>query len=368
MTSLRDLMIRRIRIAGPMTVAAFMTEAMHHPEYGYYARGTPFGRAGDFITAPDVSQMFGELVGLWLAEAWRQSGSPASAVLVDLGPGRGTLMTDLLRSARGMPGFPAAMALHLVEASPALRAMQQERFTGLDAAWHASIETVPEGPLFLIANEFFDALPIHQLQRTSKGWRERMVGEKDGALSWVLGPGTPAVAGLLKDSGASSGASSGTSNEAACGALVELCPAAFGVAAWIAERIARCGGAALLVDYGGEGNGGVGTFQAVRQHRHEDVFAAPGTADLTAHVDFAALRRAIRPHAAMHGPVSQGLFLEKLGIAKRAEILMRRANFRQTREIETALQRLTGAAEMGELFKACAVLPLGAPIPAGFAE
>ncbi len=362
-TPLAKLLARRIRQSGPLTVAAYMAEALGHPEHGYYRSRDPFGAAGDFITAPEISQMFGELVGLWCVEMWQAMGSPPALRLVELGPGRGTLMADALRAARLRPAFAEALTLHLVETSPALRARQAAalRDAGLTRPplWHDSLAEVPAGPMLLIANELFDALPIHQYQRTDAGWRERVVttGEDDEGLRFALAP-----------AGSTFGLVSTAQRQAPIGAIAEVSPVAIGLAAEIARRVSAQGGAALIIDYGPAEGGPGDSLQAVRQHRAADPLAAPGEADLTAHVDFAALARAARElGAAVHGPLAQGIFLSRLGIELRAALLARQASATQARDIAAAVARLLDPAEMGTLFKALAIAAPSLPVPPGFA-
>jgi SAM-dependent MidA family methyltransferase len=351
--------LRRIVVAeGPITVARYMALCLSHPHHGYYATRDPFGLAGDFTTAPEVSQMYGELVGLWSVETWRLMGAPTRLALIELGPGRGTLMQDALRAARVDPAFMAAVEVHLVETSPVLRTMQARALHGatVPLAWHGRLAEVPDGPAIVIANEFFDALPVRQFVATESGWCERLVGlSEDGALAFGLAPEpTP---GLPEDGRP--------------GDVLEWPPAALDGAREIAGRVARHGGAALVVDYGYEGPALSDTLQAVRRHAYADPLAEPGEADLTVHVDFAKLARAASAAgAAVHGPVPQGAFLRALGIEARAAALKRRATPAQGRDIDAALARLTGAGpdRMGELFRVLAIAaPTLPPLP-GFAE
>ena len=350
MSGLKSRIAKLIAADGPISIAQFMTIALHDSHDGYYATRDPFGARGDFITAPEVSQMFGELIGLWLVQCWREQGSPSPARLVELGPGRGTLMADALRAARIVPEFLDAIEIVLVEASPALREIQRERLSGQKIKWidHFDSETLSGRSLFLIANEFFDALPIRQYVMTERGWCERMVTARDGELEFVLAP--VAAAGL--DPG-----------KAEIGAVYETSPASNALAEEIARAIAAQGGAALIVDYGH--NGGFGdTLQAVAKHKYASILDAPGEADLSAHVDFAALAAAARRGGAkVFGPIGQGSFLTALGLKERARRLIL-DNPDETKAIEAAIDRLT--AGMGTLFKAMALLPQGAGKPAGF--
>ena len=359
MTSdLGRLIAQRIALTGPISIADFMAEALGHPRLGYYRRASPLGSEGDFTTAPEISQMFGELLGAWLAERWLAMGRPASVRLVELGPGRGTLMADALRATRGVPGFHAAIDLHLVDTSAPLRAAQRAALAAFSPSWHERLDDVPAGPLLLVANEFFDALPVRQFHRTAAGWRERMVGlGADGALRLALAPGPTPFAAALPD--------------APAGAEAELSEAGRTLAGTIGARITRDGGWALIVDYGYDrsplGQSTTGTsLQAVRSHKGTGILDRPGETDLSAHVDFAALAAASGVPA--FGPVGQGDFLLGLGIEARAHALKQRASAEQARAIDAALARLIAPDQMGTLF---GVLALGddrsAP-PAGFPD
>lgn len=353
------LLARRIRAQGPITLADYMATALTHPEVGYYATRDPFGRGGDFTTAPEISQVFGELLGLWCAERWQALGEPGRVLLVELGPGRGTLLADALRAARVLPAFRAALEPHLVEASPLLRAKQREMLGETPAQWHEALAAVPEdAPLLLLANEFFDALPIRQFQRTAEGWAERLVGlTPDGeALRWGLAPPLPPAALSLPA-------------EAPPGTVAELCPGARALAGEIGRRLARQGGAALLIDYGHARSALGESLQALRDGRPADPLAAPGAADLTAHVDFQALAEAAEAAGARaHGPVEQGAFLRALGIEARAEGLARKATPTQRRALAAAVDRLTAPTQMGSLFKVLALTPPNASVPAGLPD
>jgi NADH dehydrogenase [ubiquinone] 1 alpha subcomplex assembly factor 7 len=355
MTALKERLIRRIDRAGPMTLGEYMAECLLDPRHGYYTRRDPLGRAGDFITAPEVSQMFGELIGLWLAQAWLDGGAPGEVALVELGPGRGTLMADALRAATRVPGFHAAMRLHLVEASPTLREVQAAALAPYAPQFHDGLGTLPDLPLLLVANEFFDALPIRQFQRAEGPlWHERVVGLKDDALALGLSPPAPVAAleGRLADTSP--------------GQIVETCAPAEASAGDIGRRIAERGGAALILDYGDMESLG-DTFQAVAAHRHADPFAAPGEADLTAHVAFGPIARAAAPAKAT--PLAtQGAFLERLGITERARALAARLEGAALEAHVAAHRRLTHPTEMGNLFKVLALVPDAAGLPPGFAD
>jgi len=351
-TELGRLIARRIALTGPISIADFMAEALGHPRLGYYRRALPVGAAGDFTTAPEISQMFGELIGVWLAERWLAMARPSPVNLVELGPGRGSLMADALRATRGVPGFHAALQLQLVETNAPLRAQQERALAGFKPVWHERFDDVPAGPLLLVANEFFDALPVRQFEKTRDGWRERMVGlAADGeTLVLALSPGVTPYADFL--------------GPAADGAQAEFSEAGRALATAIGVRVRRDGGWALIVDYGYEIGTGA-SLQAVRGHRGAAILERPGETDLSAHVDFAALAAAA--DAPAFGPVSQADFLRRLGLVQRAEMLKARATEDQRAAIDAALARLIGADQMGTLFRVLAIGD-GRSIPAGFSE
>ena len=357
-SELGRLIAHRIALTGPISIADFMAEALGHPRLGYY-RSTPFlgagplGAAGDFTTAPEISQMFGELLGAWLAERWLAMGRPSPVRIVELGPGRGTLMADALRATRGVPGFHAALDLHLVDTSAPLRAAQQAALATFMPTWHERLDDVPAGPLLLVANEFFDALPVRQFHKTAEGWRERMVGlGPDGALRLALAPGPTPFAAALPD--------------APAGAEAEFSEAGRALAGTIGARLRRDGGWALIVDYGYDSSTLGTSLQAVRGHRGTDVLDRPGETDLSAHVDFAALAAAAGVPA--FGPVGQGRFLRRLGIEERARALKRQASAEQARAIDAALARLIAPDQMGTLFRVLALGDDRSAAPAGFSD
>lgn len=349
MTPLARLLVERIRETGPITVADYMAECLLHPVHGYYATRDPFGTKGDFTTAPEISQMFGELIGLALAQAWLDRGSPAPFALAELGPGRGTLMADVLRATKGVPGFHAAAQVVLVEASPVLRKIQAATLAEYAPTWVGRVEDLPQAPLFLIANEFLDALPIRQFQHGPQGWQERLVGLRDDALTFGLSAPLPQV----PDTPAFRNAPDGT--------LVEDNLPARLAAAEVATRIARHGGLAYWIDYGGWRSRG-DTLQALRAHAPDDPLAHPGEADLTAHVDFEPLA-ALAPAFAYD---TQGAVLARLGIDARAERLARNLTGTALESHRAAHRRLTHPEEMGSLFKVLAVTSADAPPPPGF--
>lgn len=349
MTALKAELLRQIRATGPMTVAEYMAICLTHPRHGYYTTRDALGR--DFITSPEISQMFGELLGLSLAAHWQESGSPSDILLAEAGPGRGTLMADALRAADRVPGFLPARQIHLVEVSEHLRSLQAKALAGHAPIWHATLETLPDRPLFFLANEFFDALPIRQFLRDGGGWRERVIGADGDAL--VFGLTDPAPLDALTHR------LSNTTD----GDLVELRPSLAPAVTEVAARIAAHGGAAIVVDYG-EDHALGDTFQAVSEGKRTDPLDAPGTADLTAHVDFCAVAQAARAAGAeTTAATPQGIVLERLGITERARALAARGD---ADAVAAAHRRLTHPAEMGHLFRAIAIHPENAPPPPGF--
>jgi len=361
MSELARLIARMIAETGPLPLPQYMALALGHPRFGYYMTRDPLGARGDFITSPEISQMFGELVGLWIAQSWLEQGSPNRIALAELGPGRGTLMQDALRALKNLPGFLDAAEIHFVETSPALRKAQESRVPA--AKWHDSIDSMPRLPLFLIANEFFDALPVAQFEKTARGWCERHVTLAHGATIEapcfvpILSPqplNLPDMPHL---------------SAAPIGSVAESTPAALAIAEILGERIAKDGGATLIVDYGHAQSGFGDTFQAMRAHGFANPYENPGEADLTAHVDFAALADAARKGGAeVHGPVEQGHFLRGLGIEARAARLQLNASKEMGETIAGQLERLTSGNGMGTLFKVLALTPPGASKPAGFEE
>ena len=336
MTVLADIINKQIRATGPITLAEYMSLCLGHPDHGYYRNRDPLGEMGDFTTAPEISQMFGELVGLWLATQW-QGGA---MLLVEMGPGRGTMMADILRATAKVPGFHAAVRICLIETSPVLKARQKEVLAEYDIEWFESLSDLPEGPTLLIANEFFDALPIRQFFRSASGWQERMIGLANDCLCFGLGPIVDLDAPDLPE-----------------GSIWESSSASQAILADIGLRISENGGAALIIDYGAwEGSGD--TFQAIEKHEYSDPFEHPGHADLTAHVHFQTLANASGLHAEF---TTQGAFLKQLGIEARADILSRSS---QSEKVAADLKRLTDAGEMGDLFKVLALVPQGTgPLP-----
>ena len=335
---------RLIAEEGPISVARYMAEANAY----YYATRDPLGAAGDFITAPEISQMFGELVGAWLTDLWQRAGSPDVCHYVELGPGRGTLAADALRAARSAGLLPQ---VHLVETSPALRMRQAELLPR--ARWHESLDSLPDtGPMLMVANEFFDALPIRQFVAGTAGWCERLVTFQDGQFKPVIGPPI---------------ADSPTSERAPVGTIIESSAVAVATVRDVAERLIRQGGMLLIIDYGYARGASGDTFQAVRSHAFADPWIDPGECDLTAHVDFEALAHTAQETGMqVNGPVEQGTWLRAIGIDLRAETLARAAPD-GAEEVKAARDRLVERDQMGSLFKVMALTAPGWPVPAGFA-
>ena len=363
-TPLELRLMQLVRDHGPISVGDYMNDALCHPQHGYYATRDPFGPpkdgepGGDFTTAPEVSQLFGELVGAWLVHAWSEIGEPSAFNLVELGPGRGTLMTDILRVGAVRPGFAEAANLFMVEASGRMRYRQQRTLAEAGhaadrAVWADRLEDVPAGPTLLVANEFFDCLPIRQYVRARDGWRERVVG---------LNADETALAFTLTDAEAPGGAPHGARPED----IYEVSEVGRALAVQIAERLAAHKGRALIIDYG-HGRTGLGdTFQAVKRHAHWPVLKAPGEADVTAHVDFAALARVARAAGGrVDGPVRQGDFLRRLGLEQR---LARVAEARPEAadSLRAGATRLAAPDQMGSLFKVMAISSASLGEPAGF--
>ncbi|MCJ2083584.1 class I SAM-dependent methyltransferase [Methylobacterium sp. J-090] len=353
-TPLFAILREEILATGPIPLARYMDLCLGHPVHGYYRTRDPLGASGDFTTAPEISQMFGELIGIWIAATWGAMGAPADLVLVELGPGRGTLMADALRAlARAAPTLRPA--LHLVETSPVLRAAQAERLSGFAPTWHEGLATLPPGPALVVANEFFDALPVRQFQRTERGWHERCVGlspEGDRLAFGLSAEPDPRI-----------------DAHAPVGVTLTLPGAALDIVRTLARRLARDRGALLAIDYGHARPGFGDSLQAVAQHRFVDPLAAPGEADLTTHVDFSALARAASAEGArVHGPIDQRDFLQALGLRERAEHLSTKATPQQAVRIAAAVARLTDPTRrgMGSLFKVMAVSDPALPALPGF--
>jgi NADH dehydrogenase [ubiquinone] 1 alpha subcomplex assembly factor 7 len=334
-----------IKSSGPMPVWRYMELCLVHPQHGYYVSRDPLGREGDFTTAPEVSQMFGELLGLWAASVWKTLGSPTPLRLVELGPGRGTMMADALRALRVLPPLYQTLSVHLVEINPVLREKQRAALSGMRSIeWHSSIDEVPEGPAIIFANEYFDVLPIHQAVKCETGWHERTIElDPSGKLAFAAAPDPlPRFEVLLPP----------LIRAAPVGAVFEWRPDAEIMK--IATRVRDQDGAALIIDYGHVRSDAGDTFQAIARHSFTDPLKAPGQADVTAHVDFQALSRAAEDLGArVHGPVTQGEFLTRLGIEQRALTLMSKASHEVSEDVSSALKRLIGGGRggMGSMFK-----------------
>lgn len=340
---------RLISVAGPMPVWKFMSLCLGHPQHGYYVTQDPFGAGGDFITAPEISQIFGELIGVWSLSVWRMMGSPENVRLVELGPGRGTMMKDALRALRVAPEFRNAISLHLVEASPVLESIQRDMLDSQEVPvlWHRTFEDVPDGPLIILANEFIDALPVHQAVKQADGWHERVVGlDSAGHFAFGIAPDRiPHFERVLPKS----------ARDAEIGAIYEWRPDAF---AFDVARKVRHQGAALFIDYGHSESGVGDTLQAIGRHQYADVLKTPGRVDITAHVDFQAFGLAAESMgASVQGPLTQGEFLRRIGIELRAQGLKASASPQQAADIDSAVARLTqtGPTGMGDLFKVMAI-------------
>ncbi len=369
-TRLEGLLRRHIARKGGIGIAEYMTHCLAHPEYGYYTTQQPLGEDGDFITAPEASQIFGELLGIWAIACWRHMGSPARINLMELGPGRGLLMSDLLRAAAVQPDFLAALRVHLVEISPILRAEQRRRLGDAPAPvhWHATLPedgaaaATPPGdamlddaPLLIIANEFFDALPVQHYEHTEQGWRERMIViDKDGGFALRPVGNAPAAEKLPA-----------WARNLPVGSIIELSPAREMTARHLARLLRSRGGALLAIDYGHTTPAPGETLQALHRHRQVSIFHRPGETDLTAHVDFAALAEAFRAEGLnTPPPLQQGAFLLGLGLRERLDALLRNADEQQAERLLRGAERIAGVEQMGSLFKVlCAHHPHMPPPP-----
>jgi NADH dehydrogenase [ubiquinone] 1 alpha subcomplex assembly factor 7 len=342
MNALEVIIHEIIAKQGALSVAAYMELALQHPVYGYYRTREPLGRRGDFITAPEVSQMFGEMIGVWCTEVWRGLGCPDPFALVEYGPGHGTMMRDILRATARVGGFHASKKLYLIDSNEVLRS-RQRKILGEYAPIHIDdISQAPPMPLIVVANEFFDALPVRQFEKTPRGWAERMVTVEKGALAPALRPLNEAENNLVPPA----------LGEAAPGAVFEFSPKAQVLMREISRALASIKGAMLTIDYGYVASSGAPTVQAVSHHASADIFERPGEVDLTAHVDFSALADAAREGGAKVSAVmGQGEFLRNCGIEIRAESLRKHANEKQAADITSALHRLTDDDQMGSLFK-----------------
>ena len=353
MTALKDHLINLIKLHGPIPISSYMTEALTNPKHGYYVKETPFGAKGDFVTAPEISQMFGELIGLWFADVWVKMGNPRKVHLIELGPGKGTLMNDLLRTIKVLPNFSKVIDLHFVDASPNLINIQKGTLKEFDNSktWHSTVKSALDAAhddeglstTFIIANEFLDALPIRQFQKTELGWNERMVtvSEKGDDLVTMLSP-FPVQDVTLPDHLIS----------AELHNVIETSPMADFVTFEICRHLKKQSGAALFIDYGYDKHQTGETLQAVKDHQYVDIFDEPGSADLSVHVNFKKIEEhAIQSGLTPLGPTTQGNFLAHMGIEERTKSLISNASPEQSEEILKDLKRLISPDEMGTLFK-----------------
>ena len=345
----------QIRTTGPMSLSTYMALCLGHPRHGYYAAGRPIGAKGDFITAPEISQMFGELIGFFVVNLWQQMGSPPSFTLLELGPGRGTLMQDALRAATKADGFADALHLQLFETNTHLRAEQEKRLAAYNPYWADEIDAVSDDPLFVVANEFFDALPIRQFVRADGGWHERLVGLKDEKRTFGLS------STAIPDTAAPDAV-----RDAAAGEVLELSAASVEAMQRLSRKVALQGGMILAIDYGYPATRTGETLQAVKNHAFADPLDSPGDVDLSAHVNFGVLGEAASAAGLAVAPLAdQGELLLRLGIGERAKALAR-ANPGEAANIARAVERLTAPGQMGTLFKALCAHSPGLK-PAGFA-
>jgi NADH dehydrogenase [ubiquinone] 1 alpha subcomplex assembly factor 7 len=343
-TPLGKKLAGRIAARGPISVHDYMEACLYDPEHGYYRKRDPLGRGGDFITAPEISQIFGELIGLWAGEVWLQMGKPKPLRVIELGPGRGFLMADALRALKVLPSFLENLAVHLVESSAPLRAAQEAALSPFPVpiAWHDAIADIPDGAAIIIANEFFDCLPVRQFafDGAQRQWRERVVAFANGAFQLALGSAEETPGDL-------------SSADAEDGAILERRPSASSI---IHALAARAPLAALIIDYGYARPSFGDTLQSVRKHHFTGLFDAPGESDLTAHVDFTALRQAAgEAGLASFGPMPMGEWLLRLGLEARLHRLRTSASAEEAEDMKSRAVRLVDPAQMGALFKVLAL-------------
>jgi len=351
MNEISTILLEQINHNGPMPISDFMETCLMHPKYGYYSTRDPFGTKGDFITSPEISQVFGELIGLCLAQNWLDQGEPPFS-LVEAGPGRGTLMADILRATKSIPGFHESMTIHLIEKSQMLIKIQGEQLSKYNIKWHDTFDSLPQKAIFFIANEFFDALPIRQFRKVKLGWREILIGEKKNKLTYFLGNKIPlnAIAHRIENT--------------QVGDIIEICKTAKPIIEELSNRIEIFGGCAIIIDYGNDNLVG-NTFQAVKNHKKIDPLKHPGDCDLTAHVNFNDLSN-YATNVVVTKTTTQGLLLKKLGISERFERLLRNLPEVQKLKLQSDKKRLIHPSEMGSLFKAIALVPTKIALPVGF--
>ncbi len=358
MHEFRRRLVERIRNHGPLSVAEYMRAALQDPEFGYYRSGMRIGKNGDFVTSPEVSQVFGELLGLSLAKSWAAHGRPRPIGLVELGPGPGSLLADMLRATRLVEGFHGAFRknLYLIESNEDFRRSQAKLLGAYEPEWIDRIDDMPELPMYLIANEFLDCLPVHVFRKSAGGWQEKQVTECRGRLTFAYGASDASIDltdFLVRP------------DDLRVGSIVEISPQTRELALTIGKRIGRFGGTAIIIDYGGWGTDGF-TLQAVRRHRKCPPLAYPGSADLTAHVDFRAVSKAAGAHARVSAMIEQGELLRNLGIAERMHVLAENLSGSSLQVHLAAHRRLTLPIEMGSTFKGISIVPDGAMFAPGF--
>lgn len=346
---LEDIIKNKIRTQGAITIADYMELCLGHPQYGYYMTRDPFGAKGDFVTAPEVSQMFGEMIGLWLADLWMKMGSPSEFILLECGPGRGTLMEDILRTTKGLAGFHQAKKLYLMEMSPTLKAIQKQKLDIYDPTWIDDLNALPASiPVFLVANEFLDALPIHQLVKTGQEWTERRIELKDDAFHFVYKPVDKKLKSCVPKK----------IWEAQTDGVFEASPILNQYIKSVDILLKKQNGVTLFVDYGHPETAMGDTLQTMCSHRFVNIFDTPGHSDITAHVDFENIAmQAWADELIVHGPTTQRSFLTGLGIDVRAQRLMASANDAQKDALRSGLNRLIDTEQMGNLFKVMALCP-----------
>jgi len=358
--SLEDKIKNILKEKGHMTTDEYMSVCLYDDEFGYYRVHDPIGRDGDFITSPEISQTFGEMIGAWLAATWSSVDSPKEKILVELGPGRGTLMKDILRATKNVDGFHDGLEVHLVEVNEKLRDRQRNvlEHEKVEIFWHDSVDDLPAKPIFLVANEFFDALPIVQFTKMKKGWRENIIRlDEEGNLEFGILEKKTKPCKLVPEE----------FDDAKVGDFYEMSPYSIEVIEKISEHIKKHDGAALIIDYGYFKNELADTFQSVKAHKYHNPLKTPGEADLTAHVNFPNLQKvAIKKGVNAYANVTQGELLVSLGIGIRAKAIMEKLNGRDKDVFGDAIKKLISVDEMGSLFKCMAIMRQDRDVPYGF--